>query len=165
MARVCTICSHGKRSEIEAAFVAGGSYRHIASQFDVGYKSVERHSLEHIAQTIKASQSASEEAQAIDVVKQLKEVNDVTIAIMKESRADKKNGTALFAIDRIQKQLELQAKLLGDIDERPQINVWITSEWQAIRTTIARALLPYPDARIAVADALASLEATHARLN
>ncbi|HEY7414669.1 MAG TPA: hypothetical protein VH593_05720, partial [Ktedonobacteraceae bacterium] len=85
----------------------------------VGYKAVERH-IEHISQEIKTSHAAAEEAQTLDVVRQLREINIVTLAIMKESRVGGNNGTALFAIDRVLKQLELQAKLLGDLDEQKQ---------------------------------------------
>ena len=40
---VCSICKHEKRDEIDRAIARGVSLRHIASQFGVGYKSVERH--------------------------------------------------------------------------------------------------------------------------
>lgn len=164
MGRVCTICSHEKRAEIESAIVSGTSYRVISSQFGVGNNSVQRHASEHIAHAIKQSRAAKEEAQALNVVEQLRTINEVALAIMREARSDKKNGMALFAIDRVQKQLELQAKLLGDIDT-PQVNIYLSPEWQAIRTTLVQALLPFPDARVAVASVLAGLEGQYASLN
>ncbi|HLZ64402.1 MAG TPA: hypothetical protein VKR06_46320 [Ktedonosporobacter sp.] len=166
MPRTCTICSHPERSAIEEAVVAGTSFRIIASRFSVGAASVQRHVADHVANSIKQSQTAKEEAQGLDVVKQLKFINTVTLDILAESRSgkEKKNGMALFAIDRVIKQLELQAKLLGDIDT-PQVNIMISPEWQTIRGTIIHALTPYPDARVAVAGALATLEGNHARLN
>jgi hypothetical protein len=165
MPRTCTICTHPERAEIESQIVAGVPYRNIAKQYGNSPAALVRHVSEHISQEIQASQVAKEEAQALDVVKQLREVNAVTLAIMKEARADKKNGMALFAIDRVQKQLELQAKLLGDINDRPQINIWLTPEWRSIRSAIIQSLLPYPDAKIAVASALATLEHERASLN
>jgi hypothetical protein len=59
---------------------------------------------------------------------------------------------------RVQRQIELQAKLLGDLDERPVINVLVSSEWVAVRTVLLEALSPYPDARAAVASRLVALE-------
>lgn len=164
MARSCTICNHSDRSSIESAIVASVSLRDIARQYGVSKDSLSRHSA-HITEAIKASQEAKEEAQALDVVRQLQEINAVAIAIMKESRKNGKNGTALFAIDRIQKQLELQAKLLGDIDEGTTVTIWMAPEWQSIRTLIVQALAPYPDARIAVATALSHMENARDRLN
>lgn len=164
MPRTCTICSHPKRAEIEAAIVAGSSYRHISSQFDVGYKSVERHASDHISQEIKQSKEAEEAAQSLDVVKQLKHINKIALDILKESHDLKAHELSLKAIDRVCKQIELQAKLLGDIDT-PHVNIYVTPEWQTIRATIVQALLPYPDARLAVANALVKMEVASASLN
>jgi hypothetical protein len=164
MTRVCTICFHPARAAIESAIVTGESYRHIASQYDVGYKSVERHIAEHIRNSVEQAQEAVEEARGLDVVKQLKDINKISLEILKEARKLKENDMALKAIDRIAKQLELQAKLLGDID-RPQVNVILSPEWQDIRRAIIASLVPFPDARIAVASALATMEESRARLN
>jgi hypothetical protein len=54
---------------------------------------------------------------------------------------------------RLQGQLELIAKLLGDLDERPQLNVFLASpEWQALRGRLYEVLRPYPEVRAAVAE-------------
>lgn len=165
MARTCTICSHEKRAAIEDSIVAGASNRSIALQFGMSHMAVQRHAIDHIAQEIKQSQEAKEEAQGLDIVKQLKDINKITLEILRDARADDtKQAIALQAIDRVCKQLELQAKLLGAIDT-PQINIMFTPEWHAIRGTIIAALVPFPDARVAVAGALARLEDSHARLN
>lgn len=55
--------------------------------------------------------------------------------------------TALKAIDRIHKQIEL----LGELDDRPQVNVLVMPEWLQLRGAILHALAPYPEARAAVA--------------
>lgn len=166
MGRACTICSHPERAAIEAAIVAGTVNREIACKYAVGRMAIERHAAAHIAQEIRHAQEAREEAQGLDVVRQLKDINEITLAILKEARSDQIRGPslALQAIDRVHKQLELQAKLLGAIDTT-QVNIWIVPEWLAIRSTLIQTLLPYPDARIAVAQALAGMEAHHARLN
>ncbi len=164
MPRTCTICNHPERAAIESALVLGTSYRDIALQFGIGHMAVQRHASEHVQEAVKQSQEATEEARGLDVVKQLKNINDITLAILKESRDAKKNGMALFAIDRVIKQIELQAKLLGDIDT-PQINIMVTPEWIRIRTTLVQALAPFPDAKISVAAALVRMENEYASLN
>lgn len=166
MPRACTICTHSQRDEIETALVNGTPYRNIVKQYGGSPATLTRHATDHIKQAVKASHAARSEAQALDVVQQLKAINSVTLAILKESRDAKKNGLALFAIDRVQKQLELQAKLLGDINDAPQVNVWLPAPWQAIEEAIALALRPYPAAAAAVASALLQLdEGGHAKLN
>ena len=63
---------------------------------------------------------------------------------------------------RLQGQLELIAKLLGELDERPQINVLLTPEWARVRGVLVEALAPFPEARAAAAAALVAAEAGHA---
>ena len=165
MPRTCTICTHPERSAIEAAIAQNSSYRVISRQFSIGHDSVQRHATAHIEMAIKESQAAKEEAAALDVVKQLKAINNTTLAILKEARTDKKPMTALAAIDRIHKQLELQAKLLGDLDERPQVNVLLSPEWLTVRGAITSALAPYSEAREAVALALGTIGGAHGHRN
>jgi len=55
-------------------------------------------------------------------------------------------------------QTQLLAKLLGQLDERPQINVLMAPEWLQVRAALLTALAPYAEARQAVAAALVSIE-------
>jgi hypothetical protein len=49
----------------------------------------------------------------------------------------------------------LQAKLLGDLDERPVVNVMLSPDWYAMSAAVERALAPYGlQARLDVAAAL-----------
>jgi hypothetical protein len=56
-------------------------------------------------------------------------------------------------------QTQLLAKLMGQLDERPQINVLMAPEWLQVRAALLTALAPYAEARQAVAAALVSIEA------
>jgi hypothetical protein len=158
MPRTCTVCSHPARPAIEAALVAGAAYRDIAGQYGLSKSAVERHAAEHIAQHVAAAQEAREEAQALDVVRQLKAINGATLSILSEARKARDHDTALKAIDRIQRQIELQAKLLGEIDDRPQVNVLLAPEWVTVRAVLMQALAPHSEARADVAAALLHLE-------
>ena len=158
MPRTCTICQHPQRAEIDAALVAGMPIRSIAFQIGVSHTAIQRHKA-HVSEAIGKSQEAREEAQALDVVKQLKAINAAALAILADARTTGDADTQLKAIDRIQRQIELQAKLLGDLDERPQVNVLVMPEWLAIRTALLRALAPYPTARQAVVEALEAADA------
>jgi len=59
-------------------------------------------------------------------------------------------------------QTQLLAKLLGQLDERPQVNVLMAPEWLQVRAALLTALAPYTEARQAVAAALVSIEAAPA---
>ncbi len=53
---------------------------------------------------------------------------------------------------------ELLAKLLGELDDRPVVNLALSVDWQAARAALVAALAPWPDARVAVASALVAIE-------
>src|SRR5436853_7841109 len=102
MPRACSICTHEKRAEIEAAVLSGTSLRGISRQFAVGPDSLERHVASHIQASVNHSQEAKEEARGLDVVRQLKTINTVTLAILQKERNEKdKEWLALQAIDRV----------------------------------------------------------------
>jgi hypothetical protein len=159
MPRTCTVCSHPERAAIDRALVAGASLRDIAGQYRVSKSAAERHRADHLPAALVKGKEAQEEAHALDVVKQLKAINAATVAILSEARRAGDPDTALKAIDRIQRQIELQAKLIGELDERPQVNILVAPEWLQVRSALLVALSPYPEARAAAAGALVRLEA------
>lgn len=154
MTRVCTVCAHPDRHAIEKALVAGGAYRDIAGRYGLTKSAVERHKAEHLPVALVTAAGAEEVRQALDVLQQLKTINGAALTVLRDARAAGDGDLALRAIDRILKQIELQAKLLGDLDERPVINVLLSPEWQQLRARIVAALAAYPEARVAVAEAL-----------
>ena len=76
-----------------------------------------------------------------------------------ESKQADPRELILKAAAQLRPSIELLAKLVGELDERPTINIALSPEWQATRTRLVAALGPYPDARAAVVAALAQLEA------
>jgi hypothetical protein len=57
----------------------------------------------------------------LNVIQQLTDINRDTRDILKAAKAARDHKTALLAIQRVEKQLELQARLLGEIDESPKV--------------------------------------------
>ena len=57
----------------------------------------------------------------LNVIQQLNDINRDTRAILREAKKAHDAKTALLAIQRVEKQLELQARLLGDIDDSPKV--------------------------------------------
>jgi len=155
MARACTICSHAQRAEIELSVANGAPNRRIAAQYGMSETSVRRHMAEHISKQAAKQQARLDEAKTLDVLAQLRAINATTLRILQATQANPKMyGLALQAIDRVQKQIELQAKLLGDLSEGPQIDIHLDPQWVNMRELIFRALEAFPDARVVVAQAL-----------
>jgi hypothetical protein len=160
--RVCTICTHAERGEIDLALVHREPYRHIASRFSVTTGSLQRHvNSGHIVERLRKVRDEEDVKAALDVATQLRAINSAAGAILKEAmEREEGEGTvrkdpslALHAIDRVLRQLELAAKLASQLDERPVTNVFISEAAQAV---IFGALVPYPKARMAVLRAVRS---------
>ena len=166
MPRACTVCQHPQRPAIEGAVVAGESAPRIAAIHRVSDDAITRHRRHMLvplqeAQAVRAAVTADQAEQvqqALNVVQQLKAINSASLAVLREARVCGDGDLALKAVDRVQRQIELQAKLLGDLDERPVVNVLVSSEWVAVRAVLLEALAPYPEARAAVAGRLVALE-------
>lgn len=171
--RPCTVCTHEKRQEIDKALITGTTHRNVAEQFRLSPSAVYRHKRGHLAARLKrafeaketrqavelvqhrAETRAKEVGQAIDVVRQLQAINSACLEVLQKSRTDGKHALSLQAVDRIHRQIELQAKLLGELqDAGPQVNVLIAPEWREIRVHVLQALSPFPEARSAVARVL-----------
>jgi hypothetical protein len=175
MPRRCTICDHPERADIDKALVAGEPFRNIARRSGTSVSSLHRHRQSHIVELLAKVQSPStpEEAarkqelighqealeagelrHAIDVVQQLRAINAACLEVLKQARTDGKHAILLQAVDRIARQIELQAKLLGQIQDGQTVNVAILPEWHGLRQSVLEALQPYPEAKLAVVRAL-----------
>lgn len=159
MPRVCTVCAHPARRAIDKALVSGESVPAVAGRYPTLHqRAVQRHKDEHLPLRLVQAAAHEDVREALDIVAQLKAINAASLEVLKQATAAGKGGLVLFAVDRIQKQIELQAKLLGELDDRPQINVLVTPEWHQVRSLLLTTLAPYADARAAVAASLLTLE-------
>lgn len=154
MTRACSVCAHPERHAIDKALVAGGALRDIAGRYGLTKSAVERHKAAHLPVALVRGEAAREAAHALDVVQQLRTINGAALTVLRDARAAGDGDLALKAIDRILKQIELQAKLLGDLDERPVVNILVAPEWRALRGRIVVALAAHPAARLALAEVL-----------
>jgi hypothetical protein len=57
-------------------------------------------------------------------------------------------------VDRLHRQIEIQARLLGDLDDRPVVNIMASPEWVEVKQVILAALEVYDEAYDAVVQAL-----------
>jgi hypothetical protein len=160
MPRTCTVCSHPKRGEIDAALVRGvSSYELETNYSELTRSSIERHATNgHIPAKLLKAQEREDVRQALDVVQQLKAVNSASWGVLQQARQAGEPNLVLRAVDRVQKQLELQAKLLGDLDERPVINILNNPQFVQVQAAVVQALEHHPEARESVVRALDGVE-------
>ena len=154
MPRVCTICTHPEREAIDRALVAGESYRNIAEHFSVSLGAIARHKADHIPESLALAQEAAH--------------GDNLLALLDGLRADAKRiaskaekaasyPAAIAAIREQARIIELLLKVAGELQQEGTINILVAPQWIDLRTVILQALAPYPEARLAVAEAVAGV--------
>ncbi len=159
MARTCTVCSHPEREAIDRALVDGQSSGKLAGRYrTLDERAIRRHRSNHLPTTLARAREAEEVSRADDLLDQVRGLQDRALTILGKAENAGELRTALGAIREARGNLELLAKLLGELDERPQVNILVSPEWIAVRAVVLEPLAPYPEARAAVAGRLLQLE-------
>lgn len=155
MPRRCTICTHPRREEIDRALVEGEAFRNIAQHFGVSPYSLHRHRT-HIQDAIQQASAARAVEVGVSVLDRIRELNREARSLLEEARSKGRYAAAVQAIGAATRLLELEAKLLGELDERPSVQVALVAspEWARLRAVVLEALAPYPEARAALVERL-----------
>lgn len=154
MARPCSICTHDKRNAIDAALIAGQSYRQIAARFGVSQSALSRHLRRHLVALLAGRQ----EVDADNLLGQVADLQRQAQVIKDKAETEGDLRTALQGIRELCRIIELLAKLRGELDTRPVVNVLLSPQWVTVRAVLLEALSPYPEARQAAAAALLEVD-------
>jgi len=154
MPRKCSVCVHPKRNEIDEKIVARESYRAIARQYGLSKDAVSRHAENHLPVTLSKSQEASDVAHADDLLGQVQGLKDKALKLLEAAEKAGDLRTALRGIREARGCMELLAKLLGELDESPKVNLLLTPQWVELRRVMFMALEPFPEARMRLAEVL-----------
>ena len=156
MARTCTVCIHEARSAIDESLVAGQSSYELAARYSsLSRAAIERHERNgHIPAKLVMAQAAEEVAQADDLLEQVRDLQSRALAILGKAESAGDLRTALGAIREARGNLELLARLLGELNEQPVVNLNLSPEWLELRAVIVTALEPYPEAKEGVLRAI-----------
>jgi hypothetical protein len=160
MPRACTVCVHADRPAIDQALVNGKGIRETSALFRVSEDALSRHKEGHIPETLARAAEAEEVARADGLLGQLATLQADARRIGGKAETAGDLRTALAGIRELVRIVELTAKMIGELDDRPQVNVLVAPEWLTVRAALLEALRPYPEARQAVARRLVTLEAT-----
>jgi len=165
MPRTCTICSHPERSAIEDAIVSGKSLRCVALQFLTSDSTLRRHrdhclkpactAAREKRETQQAEESEQSGTVALDRMTRGEQIVDEIIAYSwsDEEKIPKIPELALKALGELRRQVELRAKLEGELDEH-SITITAIPEWRELRSLLLDALRIHPQAKLAVMRAL-----------
>jgi len=152
--RSCTLCEHPKREEIDRALVGETSNLSVSSVFGVSESAVRRHKANHLPAKLAKAHEAKEVSRADDLLGQVRILQSKTLSILLRAEGAGDLRTALSAVREARGNVELLAKLSGELDERPVVNLNVSPEWLELRTVIVGALALHPDARESVLRAI-----------
>jgi hypothetical protein len=134
--------------------VSGEALRNIAQRCCVSIYALCRHHQSHVPKHLSQAHAVHEAGRADTLFAKVVtlETDAKRLQGLAEDAGDLK--TALQAIRELVRIIELQARLIGELDDSPTVNVLVMPEWTALRARILHTLLPFPDARAALADIL-----------
>jgi len=150
MRRPCSVCTHPERDEIDTEIVRGQPFRRIATQRGVTEQSVRRHGTTHLPELVAQAHEAQERAHAGNLLDELRELHGRVLRILESAEESGDLRAATGAIREARSVIELLAKLTGQIDDQPEVNIVVSPQWLTIRGAILEALEPFPEARVAV---------------
>ncbi|MBW3557114.1 MAG: hypothetical protein KY454_09310 [Actinobacteria bacterium] len=161
----CTICSHPKVEEIDAALVRGESRRRVADWFHASESALQRHRTNCISPAlVTAHAKATEEARYRSLLDRIEEQATRLERVIQKAEDGGSTGTMLSAIRELRAMLELLGKATGELKPdgtQVTVNIATSEEWQRIQAVIVGAVTPFPEARAAVGDALMALGTGH----
>lgn len=159
MPKPCPACVHPDRDKIETAILEGcQSLPDIAQRFGIGKWTVFRHKQRHLSKQLKKAQDTQEKVQADSLLRQILYLQSKALTILKSAEAAGELKTALTAIREARGNLELLAKLQGDLAQEGTINIVLLPAWVSLRTIILKTLESYPEAKLKIAKALSEID-------
>jgi hypothetical protein len=118
MPRTCTVCRHQNRNDIDLALIRPDSLRDIALRYGTSKSALERHRDKCLPKHLLRAKEDSEIRSAAALVNELRELASKTGEILTRAMREKNGDLALKAIARLERQLELKARLLDELEER-----------------------------------------------
>ena len=161
MPNPCTVCQHPEREAVDHHLVNGRSNRAVARQYDLGREAIRNHRTRHVPETLTKARRAQEEAHADDLLDQVRQLRDRALGILERAEAADDHKVALAAIREARATVELLAKLVGELDERPVVNIanlFCSTEWLRVQALVIDVLQPHPEARERLVTGLTAIE-------
>ena len=168
----CRVCEHPDRASIELGLANKVPIRVLGKRYGLSADSVWRHGQRHMSAELHGQLMTRGRMTPADlenlrvtesegVLQHLVAVRGRLYGLMDTAETEGDYRAAAAIGNQIGKNLEVTAKLLGDIRTgtvNVTNNVLLLPEFHALRTTIMQALRAHPEARASVAAALKTLE-------
>lgn len=152
MPRLCSVCSHEQRTEIDTQLLAQVTDAKIAQQFGVSKTALSRHRNTHLVNRLAEAadrKRQANEAQADTLLQRVEEYRVRAVTILDAAEKAGSLAVALIAIKELRELLKLQGQIMGKLEGSKNVNVTIfqTREWGYLVKGILEVVEPYPDIR------------------
>ncbi|MGA2883955.1 MAG: hypothetical protein ABSE80_02210 [Halobacteriota archaeon] len=152
----CTFCNYRDAGILEQQIATKQITQPQAADIIGCNKStVSRHMSNCVPRRIRESMKPEPvEVADLNVVNALTTSHQTTLDILQDSLSDRDRKHALLALQTEIRQLDLMAKVTGQVNTAPQMNFMVNPELVRLKQVIIETLRPYPKARLALSDAL-----------
>ena len=123
MGRPCSICTHRDHKTITQQLINGRSYRSIAAEYGVKAAAIGYHLHHHMAaplqRLIKSEPNVQQDAVTVEpALLQMRRLNNHVLKLLARAEVSDDRETWLGAIREGRRNLELIARLTGELDPR-----------------------------------------------
>lgn len=153
----CLVCRNSKRAELDLDLAGGITLRDAAGKYGLSKDAIARHKNRHLSKALKTVQAQRETEGAERALDRLESLYKRACKLLDAAEAGGQGALALGAIKELRGLCMDLARITGEYDDKPQVNVLnvaSSEEWLSIQATMMSALSQFPDARVAVAGAL-----------
>lgn len=162
VARRCTVCQHPDREAVDAAIISAEPALAIAERFGLTRHAITRHAAAHVGGAVRAAEEARDGqllARGEDLAREVLALRVEARAIGEAARSGDPPDlrTALSAIDRQARLIELQAKLLGDLETRATVDLRLDPDFARVRAVFVEAVQECPACRARVTAGLEAI--------
>lgn len=164
MAQASQAAVQARRRTVAGLWLRGIAPARIALQLETPLRTIQR-DLESIRDELAEANRADLEQNRDRSVAVLRAVQEAAWGLFTKitsEAATNKVGALNTIVAAEERIARMQGTLTPEVASQTTINVLNVPEWAATRATLLAALSPYPEARVAAAEALAQLEAPKA---
>jgi hypothetical protein len=156
--RTCTICRHPARETIDSSLVRRVPYRDISTRFDVSTSALSSHLNNHLASYVQQALNEYGTSKGVKVLDKLTSTLDRLDGFLDEAESKQDAREFVTVAAELRKELELLAKLQGELAQEGTVNIPLHPEYVQVRTAIVQAVDPYPQAKEAISQVMLEIE-------
>lgn len=162
MPRGCSICARPDVEQINDDYFRGIGFKALHDKYHASVGALHRHS-QHLKVQLVPLQGETSTDALEPTAAALRTLYQRANELYEESKKEGDRLNAVRALKETRDILELTMKVTGELNNHPQIvhnHLHVSPEWTQLRAVMLRALQPYPEARIALVEALEGAEMT-----